>query len=101
MIRAQVSWWPGNVETQSGMHLHHLVWGISLMLASGFAAFAMTTPADPWFQLAAVGFGVGAGLTFDEFALWVHLEDVFWAEAGGRSLATGDGRGSCGERGCQ
>ena len=86
MIRAQVSWWPGNVETSSGLHLHHLVWGISLMLLSGFVAFALETPADPWYQLAALGFGFGAGLTFDEFALWVNLEDVYWAQQGRVSL---------------
>jgi hypothetical protein len=86
MIRAQVSWWPGNVQTSSGLHLHHLVWGISLMLAGGFAAFALTTPTDPWYQLSAVAFGVGAGLTFDEFALWVHLEDVYWSQQGRASL---------------
>jgi hypothetical protein len=86
MIRAEVSWWPGNVETNSGLHLHHLVWGISLMLVSGFAAFALRTPATPWYQIAAAAFGVGAGLTFDEFALWVHLRDVYWSEQGRVSL---------------
>lgn len=86
MIRAQVPWWPGNVETESGLHLHHLVWGISLMLASGFAAFALDTPTSPWFQIAAVSFGIGAGLAFDEFALWVHLRDVYWSEQGRSSL---------------
>jgi hypothetical protein len=35
MIRAQVSWWPGNVQTRSGTHIHHLVWGILLILISG------------------------------------------------------------------
>ena len=86
MIRAEVSWWPGNVETSSGIHLHHLVWGISFMLISGFLGFALQTPASPWFQIAAVVFGVGAGLTFDEFALWVHLKDVYWSEQGRSSL---------------
>ncbi len=46
MIRAEVSWWPGNVETESGLHLHHLVWGIAFMLIGGFAAFALKTPAQ-------------------------------------------------------
>jgi hypothetical protein len=86
MIRAQVSWWPGDVETSSGVHLHHLVWGISLMLACGFVGFAVDTPSSPWYQIVAVVFGVGAGLTFDEFALWVHLEDVYWSEQGRTSL---------------
>ncbi len=69
MIRAQLSWWPGDVETDSGLHLHHPVWGISLMAIGGFSAFVLKTPATPWFQVSAVLFGVGAGLTFDEFAL--------------------------------
>lgn len=85
MIRAQVSWWPGNVETSSGLHLHHLVWGISLMLVSGFVGFAMD-PIAPWYQLTALAFGIGSGLTADEFALWVHLEDVYWAEEGRASV---------------
>lgn len=85
MIRAQVKWWPGNVETDSGLHLHHLVWGISLMIISGFAGFAMS-PTSPWYQLAAMAFGIGCGLTLDEFALWVRLEDVYWTEQGRLSL---------------
>ncbi len=86
MIRAEVSWWPGNIETSGGLHLHHLVWGITLMLLGGFAAIAMSTPVAPWFQVAAVAFGVGVGLTFDEFALWLHLRDVYWSEQGRDSL---------------
>ena len=86
MIRAQVSWWPGNIETSSGLHLHHLVVGIVLMLVSGFASFASSAPVEPWYQLAAVGFGIGAGLTFDEFALWVRLKDVYWTDQGRDSL---------------
>lgn len=86
MIRAEVSWWPGNIETEGGLHLHHLAFGISLMLLGGFVAIALPTPASPWFQLAAVAFGVGGGLTFDEFALWIHLEDVYWSERGRTSL---------------
>jgi len=85
MIRAQVSWWPGNVTTGSGLHIHHLVWGISLLLVSGFLAFA-TNLESPWWQISAVGFGIGAGLTLDEFALWLRLEDVYWSEQGRQSI---------------
>ncbi len=92
MIRAKVSWWPGNVETSSGVHLHHLVWGIAFMLIGGFCAFAFNTPAQPWYQIAALLFGVGAGLTFDEFALFVHLN-----AAGNLTTLAGavSGSGSC------
>ncbi|MCD6727372.1 MAG: hypothetical protein LT070_09055 [Solirubrobacteraceae bacterium] len=85
LMRMQVSWWPGSVKTSSGVHLHHLVWGIALMTLCGFLAFAVPSQA-PWVQLLAIGFGVGAGLTFDEFALWVHLDDVYWAQEGRVSL---------------
>ena len=37
MIRAQVSWWPGNVSV-GGTHIHHLVWGILLLLICGYVA---------------------------------------------------------------
>ncbi len=85
MRSPRVTWWPGSVTTDSGLHLHHLVWGIVLMLISGFLGFALA-PASPWNEILAGAFGVGAGLTFDEFALWIYLEDVYWAEQGRASL---------------
>jgi hypothetical protein len=84
MIRAEVSWWPGNV-TPGGLHIHHLVFGIVFMMVAGFAAFAIQ-PDSPWFEVAAGVFGVGLGLTLDEFALWLHLEDVYWSEEGRSSV---------------
>ena len=79
-----VRWWPGGLETR-GVHVHHLVWGIGLMLFTGFLAFAAPLEA-PWWHIVAIGFGVGAGLTLDEFALWVHLDDVYWSERGRASF---------------
>jgi hypothetical protein len=79
-----VSWWPGGVQA-GGVHMHHLVWGICLMLLCGFLSFAVALE-SPWWHLVAIGFGIGAGLTLDEFALWVRLEDVYWAEAGRASF---------------
>ena len=84
MIRAEVSWWPGNVSP-GGLHIHHLVFGIVLILLSGFLAFAVQ-PASPWFEILAGAFGVGAGLTLDEFALWLYLDDVYWSEEGRSSV---------------
>lgn len=81
----KVPWWPGSVVTEGGLHLHHLVWGILLLLLSGFLAF-VTTPGSPGTEILAGAFGVGAGLTLDEFALWVHLRDVYWAEEGRSSF---------------
>ncbi len=86
LIRSpRVSWWPGSVQTSSGLHLHHLVWGIVLLLASGFLNFALA-PGGLSLDVLAGLFGIGAGLTLDEFALWVRLEDVYWAEQGRASL---------------
>lgn len=39
MIRAGVSWWPGNIN-RGGLHIHHVVFGIALMTVAGVASFA-------------------------------------------------------------
>jgi hypothetical protein len=85
MIRAQVSWWPGNVETRSGTHVHHLVWGILLLLSMGYLGIS-TDLESPWFEFTAIGFGIGMGLTLDEFALWLNLQDVYWSDKGRQSI---------------
>jgi hypothetical protein len=85
MIRAQVSWWPGNVETKSGTHVHHLVWGILLLLSMGYIGIS-TDIGSPWLEFVAIAFGIGMGLTMDEFALWLNLQDVYWQEKGRQSI---------------
>jgi hypothetical protein len=85
MRSPKVPWWPGSVTTGSGLHLHHLVWGIVLLLITGFLGFALD-PRTPGTEILAALFGVGAGLTLDEFALWIHLKDVYWAEEGRSSF---------------
>jgi hypothetical protein len=85
MRSPKVPWWPGSIVSDSGVHLHHLVFGIVTMMvagAAGFAAFGNS----PWTEICAFAFGVGAGLTIDEFALWVYLEDVYWAKEGRSSI---------------
>lgn len=56
-----------------------------LLLLSGFLGFAVD-PVSPWTEIPAAVFGVGSGLTLDEFALWVHLKDVYWSEERRSSL---------------
>ena len=85
MRSPKVPWWPGSIVSDSGVHLHHLVFGIVTMMvagAAGFAAFGNS----PWTEICAFAFGIGAGLTIDEFALWVYLDDVYWAEEGRSSI---------------
>lgn len=85
MRSPKVPWWPGSVTTGSGLHLHHLVFGICLLLLAGFVGFT-TSATSPWNEILAGMFGVGAGLTLDEFALWVYLRDVYWTEEGRSSF---------------
>lgn len=85
LIRAQVKWWPGNVETKGGTHIHHLVWGILLLLLMGYLGLAVDL-GSPWLELTAIAFGVGMGLTLDEFALWLNLKDVYWSSKGRQSI---------------
>ena len=77
--------WLKSAVTDSGVHIHHLVWGICLMIAAGSIGFA-SAGNNPWFDIAAALFGIGVGLTIDEFALWVYLEDVYWADKGRKSI---------------
>ena len=85
MRSPKVTWWPGSIQTDGGLHIHHHVFGIVLLMLAGFVEFAIQ-PEDPWVDVLAVAFGVGVGLTLDEFALWLHLEDVYWAEEGRQSV---------------
>ena len=84
MRSPKVTWWPGSV-TPGGLHIHHLVFGIVMMMVAGFLMFAFQ-PESPWLEILAATFGIGVGLTLDEFALWIYLDDVYWSEEGRRSV---------------
>src|ERR1700733_14290545 len=74
----------GNVSI-GGNHIHHQVFGILIIIASGIILVSQR----PWgaaLDAAAALFGVGVGLTVDEFALWLHLKDVYWAKQGRQSV---------------
>jgi hypothetical protein len=74
-----------------GQHIHHLVWGILILLGVGYAWLAEagsgTAPKDIFIsRLLAILYGVGAALTLDEFALWLNLSDVYWSPQGRESI---------------
>lgn len=72
-----------NVST-GGVHVHHVVPGVVLMLVGGFGAM-VTDQHHLVSPLMAVLFGVGAGLVLDEFALILYMQDVYWSENGRKS----------------
>ena len=70
-----------------GTHVHHLVYGIVLLLIVGYLWILQADTISPWrSRLVAVLYGVGAALTLDEFALWLNLRDVYWARQGRESI---------------
>jgi len=90
MIRANVG--PFNWVTVGGKHIHHLVWGILILLLVGYGWLLdlgrSHTPLSIFFsRLMSISYGVGAALTLDEFALWLNLEpDAYWNHEGRVSI---------------
>lgn len=74
----------GNIST-GGVHIHHVVPGVVLSIVGGFGAVASGRHGFGA-ALFAVVFGIGAGLVLDEFALILHLDDVYWSEEGRKSV---------------
>ena len=73
-----------NVVTSSGLHIHHFVWGIVILLVVGFLGITLWSERlHPWLGLI---FGIGAALVLDEYALWLNLQDVYWLPAGRSSI---------------
>jgi hypothetical protein len=73
-------WWPSRNVKISGRHIHHFVPGIVLAFGSGVAA--LTAGGERAEAALAVPFGAGMGLTMDEAALLLDLEDVYWTRQG-------------------
>lgn len=74
-----------NLVTSSGTHIHHSVPGIILLIVGAFIAVA-TAGLGVWFGIAAVMIGAGVSLVLDEFALILHLQDVYWTNEGRLSV---------------
>jgi hypothetical protein len=85
MRSPRVPWWPGSVVSEGGLHVHHHVFGIFTMMVAGVVSFALSDVGF-WYDLCALAFGIGMGLTIDEFALWLHLDDVYWSREGRASI---------------
>jgi len=68
-----------------GVHVHHQVFGIVLVLVAALLEFAYQ-PDSPGQEILGAVFGAGAALTLDEFALWLHLDDVYWSKEGQKSI---------------
>jgi hypothetical protein len=63
------------------------VWGILLLLVVGYIwLIEAGTGSNLLSSLTAVGYGVGAALALDEFALWLNLQDVYWTGPGRESI---------------
>lgn len=81
----------GYVE-MGGRHIHHLVWGILLLLITGYAELAEVGTGDSTLsilmsRLLALSYGIGAALTLDEFALWLNLDALaYWSRQGRESI---------------
>ncbi|WP_267241143.1 hypothetical protein [Streptomyces sp. PR69] len=71
--------------TPGGMHIHHVVPGVVLTVVGGFASVGSGRH-GPAAAASAVIFGIGVGLVLDEFALILHLDDVYWTEQGRQSV---------------
>jgi len=93
-------WWqPHNISVSSknasqpdtqaggGLHIHHAVFGVILVLISGVAMVTMAADgSNQQFTVAAIFFGIGSALVLDEFALILHLQDVYWSQDGRTSV---------------
>ena len=76
-----------DIVTRSGLHIHHLFFGILLLMIVGFLALVTRDP--QWLLNIAVLYGIALALTLDEFALWLNLADVYWSREGRESIRAG------------
>ena len=80
-------WWqPRNIHV-GAMHIHHVAFGVVLVLVSGLTLVTLSVDGrEPGFSVAATFFGIGAALVLDEYALILHLSDVYWEKDGRASV---------------
>ena len=80
-------WWePRNIHLGK-MHIHHVVVGVLLVMISGVTLVALSVTGNELeYTASAIVFGIGAALVLDEYALILHLSDVYWEEDGRTSV---------------
>jgi hypothetical protein len=86
LIRAKVGWWPGKNLHAGTVHVHHMVFGVVFMAIGGVAGLAAPVSSQAWRSGPAALFGLGTALVLDEFALILHLRDVYWSNEGRLSI---------------
>jgi hypothetical protein len=74
--RALVHLAPQIFVSVGGTHIHHFTWGILLLAMSGY--LALTLPTGGWRPRIAALYGIGLALSFDEFGMWLRLQDNHW-----------------------
>jgi hypothetical protein len=82
---------PFHDVSRGDLHIHHMVWGILLLLAVGYGwLLQIGTGLQGTSRIAGIAlsilYGLGAALTLDEFALWLNLRDVYWEREGRESI---------------
>jgi len=81
---------PFHNVSMDGRHIHHMVWGILLLLLVGYLwllEIGTGAPSCTRFagRVTSILYGVAAALILDEFALWLNLSDVYWQRQGRES----------------
>jgi hypothetical protein len=82
---------PFHFVQMGGRHIHHLVFGIVILLLVGYGWLCEIGGGSDGSsillgRLMSILYGVGAALTLDEFALWLNLKDVYWSREGRSSI---------------
>ena len=81
---------PFHNVSMGGRHIHHMVWGILLLLLVGYCWLVEigtgSEDSPRWIgRMTSMLYGVAAALILDEFALWLNLQDVYWQRQGRES----------------
>ena len=62
-----------------GVHIHHFTYGVVILVLVGlYMILLRPKPETKKFFFATLFYGIGLGLTFDEFGMWIRLEDDYW-----------------------